>query len=215
MSGPDRDRLLRAVLAPLGGIVEIGAVRASGGAGLADVSVGDFLAARRHDLDSVFQGVRTLLRTGDHLAVVAEQLGYFQEHEVTGASLLLWSGGIAGVPEDPGRLEEAGLVRRMCRIGADLQLTRFLHEVVTAAITVGEGDKGEGDKGSTRVVDVLCGAVRLVGGEPGHVHRMWRVAHLARILDPRSDAPEWGRAASRACDLVLDGLLRQEIPPRV
>lgn len=213
MSGPDRDRLLRAVLAPLGGIVEIGAVRASGGAGLADVSVGDFLAARRHDLDRVFQGLRALLRAGDHLAVVAEQLGYFREHEVTGASLLLWSGGIAGVPEDPGRLEEAGLVRRMCRIGADLQLTRFLHELVTAAITAGEGD--EGDKGDKRVLDVLCGAARLVGGEPPHVHRMWRVAHLARILDPRSDAPEWGRAAYRAYDLALEERLRPQHPPRV
>ncbi|POX55409.1 hypothetical protein C3489_10175 [Streptomyces sp. Ru71] len=204
----DLDRILRAVLAPLGGLVEIGAVQAAGDdVRLADVSVGEFLAARRHDLDSVLGGVRSLLQAGDHLAAVADQLGYFREHEVTGASLLLWSGGIAGVPDDPELLGEPGLVRRMCRIGADLQLTAFLHELVTAAITVGEG--GE------RVVGALRGAARLVGGEPAHVHRMWRVAHLARILEPRSDAPGWGRAAYRACDLVLEGLLQGDSPPRV
>ncbi|MFI2629817.1 hypothetical protein ACH5A2_05425 [Streptomyces collinus] len=139
-------------------------------------------------------------------------------HEVPAASLLLWSEGIAGVPEPVERLEEPALMRRMCRIGADLQLTRLLQAVVTAALAAGT-EPGEGAAGIAEILRVACGLAEpgragIALAEPGRtgiapadVHRMWRVAHLPGILHPASDAPEWGKAGYRVCDAELERLL--------
>ncbi|MEU2750749.1 hypothetical protein ABZ613_31600 [Streptomyces collinus] len=208
--------MARAIFAALGGVVEIGAVRATGTGALADVSVGDFLAPRQDDLRRLMEDVRALGRFPDAVMAIARELGYFADHEVPAASLLLWSEGITGVPEPPERLEEPALVRRMCRIGADLQLTRLLQALVTAALAAGT-ESGEGVAGIAEVLRVACDLVEpgRAGITPADVHRMWRVAHLSAILRPASDAPDWGKAGYRAYDAELERLLQGEEPGAV
>lgn len=153
--------MARAVFATLGGIVEIGTVRSTGTWLLPDVSVGAFLAPRQEDLDRLMEGIRAIGRFPGEVMATADALGYFRDHEVPAASLLLWSEGITGVPEPPERLEGPALVRRMCRIGADLQLTRLLQALVTAALAAGT-ESGEGAVGIAEILRVACGLA-----EPG------------------------------------------------
>ncbi|WP_442804662.1 hypothetical protein, partial [Streptomyces luteogriseus] len=195
--------MARAVFAALGGVVEIGAVRATGTWLLPDVSVRAFLEPRQDDLRRLLEGVRVVGRFSGAVMAIADELGYFADHDVPAASLLLWSEEITGVPEPPERLEEPELVRRMCRIGADLQLTRLLQALVTAALAAGT-EPGEGATGIAMILRVSCGLADpgragntyadpgcggLTSAEPGHtgltpadVHRTWRVAHLPAIL---------------------------------
>jgi hypothetical protein len=205
--------LARAVFAALGGLVEIGAARATGAGVLADVSVGDFLAPRQDDLRCLMEDVRALGRFPDAVMAIADELGYFADHEVPAASLLLWSEGIAGLPEPLERLEEPALVRRMCRIGADLQLTRLLQALVTAALAAGT-ESGEGAVGIAEILRAACGLVEpdRARTTPDEVQRMWRVAHLPAILRPASDAPDWGKAGYRAYDAELERVLQGEGP---
>jgi hypothetical protein len=208
--------LARAVFAALGGLVEIGAARATGAGVLADVSVGDFLAPRQDDLRCLMEDVRALGRFPDAVMAIADELGYFADHEVPAASLLLWSEGIAGLPEPLERLEEPALVRRMCRIGADLQLTRLLQALVTAALAAGT-ESGEGAVGIAEILRAACGLVEpgRARTTPAEVQRMWRVAHLPAILRPASDAPDWGKAGYRAYDAELERVLQGEGPGAV
>ncbi|MFF6915738.1 hypothetical protein [Streptomyces sp. NPDC012466] len=208
--------MARAVFAALGGLVEIGAARATGAGVLADVSVGDFLAPRQDDLRCLMEDVRALGRFPDAVMAIADELGYFADHEVPAASLLLWSEGIAGLPEPLERLEEPALVRRMCRIGADLQLTRLLQALVTAALAAGT-ESGEGAVGIAEILRAACGLVEpgRARTTPAEVQRMWRVAHLPAILRPASDAPDWGKAGYRAYDAELERVLQGEGPGAV
>ncbi|MFF5311181.1 hypothetical protein [Streptomyces massasporeus] len=208
--------MARAVFAALGGVVEIGAVRATGTGALADVSVGDFLAPRQDDLRRLMEDVRALGRFPDAVMAIARELGYFADHEVPAASLLLWSEGIAGLPEPLERLEEPELVRRMCRIGADLQLTRLLQALVTAALAAGT-EPGEGAVGIAEILRVACGLAEPGRARitPAEAHRMWRVAQLPAILRPASDAPDWGKAGYRAYDAELERVLQGEEPGAV
>ncbi|MFD5229792.1 hypothetical protein ACFWJ5_14890 [Streptomyces qaidamensis] len=208
--------MARAVFAALGGLVEIGAARATGSGVLADVSLGDFLAPKRDDLRCLMEDVRALGRFPDEVMAIADELGYFADHEVPAASLLLWSEGIPGLPEPLERLEEPALVRRMCRIGADLQLTRLLQARVTAALAAGI-ESGEGAVAIAEILRVACGLVEpgRAGITPADVHRMWRVAHLPGILVPASDAPDWGKAGYRAYGAELERLLEGQGPGTV
>jgi hypothetical protein len=208
--------LARPIFAALGGLVEIGAARATGAGVLADVSVGDFLAPRQDDLRCLMEDVRALGRFPDAVMAIADELGYFADHEVPAASLLLWSEGIAGLPEPLERLEEPALVRRMCRIGADLQLTRLLQALVTAALAAGT-ESGEGAVGIAEILRAACGLVEpgRARTTPAEVQRMWRVAHLPAILRPASDAPDWGKAGYRAYDAELERVLQGEGPGAV
>ncbi|MCX3285610.1 hypothetical protein OR263_02510 [Streptomyces sp. NEAU-H22] len=210
------ERMARAVFAALGGIVEIGTVRSTGTWLLPDVSVGAFLEPRQEDLGRLMEGVRVVGRFSGEVMAIADALGYFADHEVPAASLLLWSEGITGVPEPPERLEEPELVRRMCRIGADLQLTRLLQALVSAALDAGT-ESGEGAAGIAEILRVACGLAEpcRAGITPADVHRMWRVAHLPAILRPASDAPDWGKAGYRAYDAELERLLQGEGPGAV
>ncbi|MDN3024665.1 hypothetical protein [Streptomyces sp. S.PB5] len=188
-------------------------MNATGTWGLAGVSVGEFLAGRRGDFERLVGGVREVCRFDDAAMGVAEELGWFREYEVVAAHLVLWSGALPPItPENLERLDEPLLVRRMCRMAADLQLTEFLQAVISAAVVAGT-EAGRG--GAARIVDVLaiaCDLADATGGvDPGQVFRMWRVAHLPRILHPTgSDAPEYGKAGFRAYDAALEELLFRE-----
>ncbi|MDX3454233.1 hypothetical protein PV396_20170 [Streptomyces sp. ME02-8801-2C] len=201
-------RLARAVFGPLGGVIEVGAVNSTGTWELADVSVGDFLACRPGDVERLLYGIRSVCRFSDAAMAVTDELGRFRDHEVPAAFLLLWSAGVTGVPQPLEELAEPAVVRRMCRMAADLQLTYFLQALVTAAVAAGT----EVRQGAAGIVEILGVAADLAddkgGSTPLDVFRMWRVAHLPGILRPESDAPESGKAGFRAYDEMLEDVLR-------
>jgi hypothetical protein len=206
-----RMRRARGIFGPLGGVVEVGAVNATGTWELAEVSVADFLARRREDFERLMAGIRLVCRFDDEAMGIADELGWFREYEVDAAHLALWSGYLAAAPELLDRLAEPSVVRRMCRMAADLQLTEFLHAVIGAAVETETAVETEVRQGAARIVEVLAIACDLADATgavgPAQVFRTWRVAHLPRILDPRSDAPTYGKAGFRAYDEALEELL--------
>ncbi|MER5255659.1 MULTISPECIES: hypothetical protein [unclassified Streptomyces] len=198
----------RAVFAPLGGIIEIGAVAATETWSLRDASVGGFVAARQHDVARVLEVVREAGDFGDATMEILDGLGYLREHPVSAPSLLMWS----SVYEDVSpRLEEPDSVRRMSHVGADLQLTRFLQALVNAAIARGP----EVERGAALIAEALRIAAELVSGTsddtvgstPATVLRMWRVAFLADLLLPNSPARPDARSLFREYGHALDALL--------
>ncbi|MFD0223343.1 hypothetical protein [Streptomyces hirsutus] len=199
--------LAREVFGPLGGIVEVGAVNATGSWNLSEVSVGDFLADRSEDVERLLDGIRSVARFSEEAMAIVDELGRFRDHEVPAAFLLLWSAGVTGVSQPLEKLEEPEVVRRMCRMAADLQLTLFLQALVTAALAAGT----EAGRGAARIVETLGVASSLAdrtgGSAPGLVFRVWRVAHLPGILRVGSGAPEQGKAGFRAYDQALEHLL--------
>ena len=72
--------MARAVFAALGGVVEIGAVRATGTWLLPDVSVRAFLEPRQDDLRRLLEGVRVVGRFSGAVMAIADELGYFADH---------------------------------------------------------------------------------------------------------------------------------------
>ncbi|MBB3076396.1 hypothetical protein [Streptomyces violarus] len=203
--------LARSVFGPLGGVVETGAVNATGTWRLRDVSLGVFVAQRQSDLDRLLDGIRSVCRFSDAAMAIAGELGYLEDHEVSAASLLLWSDGIMGVPDPLDRIEEPSLVRRMGQIGVDLQLTRLLQALVTAALAEGT-EAGEGAAGIAEILRVAGGLAEPAEGgpTPADIHRMWRVALLHGILRPASEVPDWGKAGYRAYDAELARLVQGE-----
>ncbi|MCX5558106.1 hypothetical protein [Streptomyces sp. NBC_00038] len=199
--------LAREIFGPLGGIMEIGAVQATGTWTLPDVSMGDFLAPRQNEVDRLLSGIRTVCGFSDASMAILDELGRFRDHEVIAPFLLLWSGGVEGVPERREELEEPRTVRRMCHMGADLQLTQFLQALINGALAAGT----EARQGAGAVAEILGIAVDLADGTgrttPTGVFRTWRVACLPSILRPESSAPESGRAGFRAYARRLEELL--------
>ncbi|MGW0596196.1 hypothetical protein ACWD11_03525 [Streptomyces sp. NPDC002776] len=199
--------IARAVFGPLGGVVEVGAVNSTGTWRLTEVSMGDYLARHRSDVERLLEGIRSVCRFSDDAMAIVDELGRFRDHDVPAAFLLLWSGGITGVPQPLERLEEPPVVRRMCRMAADLQLTLFLQALINAAIAAGT----EPGRGAPEIAEILAGASDLADATgrstPADIFRMWRVAHLPAILRPESDAPESGKAGFRAYDQLLEELL--------
>ncbi|WP_406374023.1 hypothetical protein OG788_27000 [Streptomyces sp. NBC_00647] len=198
------------MFAALGGVVEIGAVNHTGTWDLADVSVGDFLAPRGEDIARIMAAVRTIGRFDAPVMAISDEMGYLREHPVEAPFLLLWSAGVTWVPESAENvayLEEPHVVRRMCRMGADLQLTRLLDALVTVGIAAGV-DAEEGGSLVAGIIRIACELVGDTGRDaPEGVFRMWRVAELPDALRPDSGAPEYGKAGYRAYDVELERLL--------
>ncbi|WP_328860942.1 hypothetical protein [Streptomyces sp. NBC_00306] len=124
----------RTVFGPLGGIVELGAVSASESTSLSEISVGDFVADHREELDHFLAMVRDLGDFDAETMAIVDDLGRLRPHEITAPSLLLWSGGIEPVSPDPG---EPAAVRRMVNMGVDLQLADMTHGLVGVAAARG------------------------------------------------------------------------------
>ncbi|MEU6760879.1 hypothetical protein ABZ916_00015 [Streptomyces sp. NPDC046853] len=204
--------LARSVFGPLGGIVEIGAVAATGTWELADVSVGGFVAARRGGVARLLGVVREVGGFGELVMGIFDELGYAREHPVEAPSLLLWSSGYEDVSS---QFEQPAAVRRMCHVGAELQLTRFLDAMVEAAIVRGH----EAARGAPLIAEALHIAVGLVGTAldgahgVGTVLRMWRVAHLAGLLLPDSPARPEARTLYREYGHALDAVLGENRAP--
>ncbi|MEV7891714.1 hypothetical protein ACWD3I_38570 [Streptomyces sp. NPDC002817] len=201
----------RWIFGPLGGVVMAGAVNATGTWELAEVSMGAFLARRRDDFERLMDGIRSVCRFDDEAMAIADELGWFRDYEVAGAHLAVYSGNLAADPEFLDRLDEPPVVRRMCRMAVDLQLTEFLVGLIGVAVRVEAETERASGQGAARIVDVLATACDLADptGDtaPTQVFRTWRVAHLPQLLAPRSDAPAYLRAGFRAYDEALEALL--------
>ncbi|MEU9608564.1 hypothetical protein [Streptomyces sp. NPDC048057] len=202
---PSETSSARAVFGPLGGIVEIGAVVAAGATRpLAEVSVGEFVAQHRDEINSVLEAVRDIGGYHAETMAIVDELGWLREHEITAPSLLLWSAVIEAYSPE---IERPEAVRRMVDMGADLQLSEFLHALVGAAVQ----RSGAAEQQVERIVRAVGSAGRLVGREPGvaarDTFRAWRVAHLPDVLPPSSPSPPEVKAGFRSYAHALGGLL--------
>ncbi|MGW0865434.1 hypothetical protein [Streptomyces sp. NPDC002611] len=200
--------LAREIFGPLGGVMEVGAVSATGTWSVGEASVGELVSRRRGEVDRLLELVQGIGGFSSATMAIADELGYLREHEVTAPSLLLWSGAVEGIPSRLDELERPDVVRRMCHMAADLQLTYFLQALVTAAVAA----ETEVRQGAGEIAEVLTVAVGLAGATsrstpaltPATVFRMWRVAHLPGLLRPEADTPEYGKAGFRAYERALE-----------
>ncbi len=206
-------RYARELFAPLGAVVAVGALNATGTWSFADVSVGAFLEGRRRQWDSLFAAVCSLCAfDGDEARATADEMGYFREYDLSAPILVLWSAGVTGTESlhDP----SPSVVRRMCRMAADLRLTEFLDMLVAVALDAGTGAA----KGAPQVVEILTNACALADPTgnitPHLVHRMWRVARLSSTLRPDSPTPDHIKAGLRSYDGTLEELLGGGPPER-
>ncbi|MFF4443261.1 hypothetical protein [Streptomyces sp. NPDC001502] len=192
--------LVREVFGPLGALVECGAA-------LESVSVGAFVARHRGELDRVLDVVR---RLGDFHAEsmdIMEGLGYLREHDVPPVTLLMWSGCIEEYTPDLGTPET---VRRMARMGADLQLAHLLQALVGVAALRG----GDDVESRAREIAEVAGAASTWGGAGRgrslhQVFLMWRVAFLPGLLMPSSGTAEPFKRRLREYAHALEGIVER------
>jgi hypothetical protein len=200
-------RLAREIFGPLGGIVEIGAVVATGAWAVAEASVGGLVSRRKGEVDQLSAAIREIGGFSDASMVIADELGWLRDHQVTAPSLLLWSGCIEEISPRLEELEEPAAVRRMCHMGADLQLAHFLQALVTAAI-VGGWDVRQSAEGITEALTIAVSLADDAGRSTAEgTFRTWRVTFLPGILRPDSNAPESGKAGFRGHAHALEELL--------
>ncbi|MFD7765513.1 hypothetical protein [Streptomyces sp. NPDC059787] len=196
--------LAREIFGPLGGVVEIGAVAATGTWDVARASVAGWLSRHRSEVDRLLVLLRETGQFSELSMAIVDELSWLRDHPVTAPSLLLWA---VGIEEITPRLEDLGqlrAVRRMCRTGADLRLTRLLQAMVTAAVA----GRRTADDSAGEIAEALDIALLLANrSEPAAaatVFRMWRTACLPDILRPDSDATAAGRSAFRSFAHVLE-----------
>ncbi|MGW5636818.1 hypothetical protein [Streptomyces sp. NPDC003832] len=193
------------VFAPLWGISELAAVSTAGARSLEDVSLTDFVRTRRAELDRVLEAVRLIGGfSADTMAVFERQGGWNSDGEVTPESLMLYSGCIEAYPPDTG---DPAVLRRMLRMGADLQSTALMDALVGVATVRGPGPA----KAPGLIVDAVREAGELLGTDGGQLardaFRMWRVAHLPSALRPNAPTPPEARERVRAYAHALEELL--------
>ncbi|MET9408702.1 hypothetical protein ABZX90_23490 [Streptomyces sp. NPDC002935] len=184
------------VFAPLWGILELGAVTESAARVLRDVSLADFVAAHRDEVDRLLALVRTI---GDFspetMAIFECQGGWNEGHEVTAEYLTMYSGCIENYPPE---VDDPAVLRRMVRMGGDLQLVTFIDALLGTATVRGPGP----DTAVPLVVDAVRTAGSLLGVQSDRAaadaFRMWRVKFLPDILRPDSPSSTEDKARLRA-----------------
>ncbi len=193
------------VFAPLWAILEIGAVRESGARPLRDVSLADFVAGHRREIDRLLELIRVI---GDFcpetMAIFEMQGGWNDGREVTAEYLSMYSGCIEGYPPDT---DDPVVLRRMVHMGGDLQLTTLLDALVGAATV---RDSGPGAV-APLLVDTVRTAGSLLDADPeraaSDTFRMWRVTFLPDVLRPDSPAENSVKAGLRSYAQVLEDLI--------
>ncbi|MGW6979731.1 hypothetical protein ACWGE1_09810 [Streptomyces sp. NPDC054932] len=169
--------------------------------------MGEFVARHRGELDRVLDVVRRLGAFRPDTMDILDGLGYLREHDVPAAILLMWSGCIEELTPDIGA---PATVRRMARMGADLQTTRLLHALVGVAVFRGSDDLEVDAGGIAEVIEAVC-----PWGETGRgrstreVFLMWRVAFLPSVLLPGSNTHGTVKRRFRAYARVLETMLEQ------
>lgn len=193
------------VFAPLWGILELGAVTASAEQTLRDVSLADFVAAHRDELDRLLKVVRDIGDfSADTMAIFERQGGWNENREVTAEYLMMYSGCIEGYPP---ATDDPAVLRRMIHMGNDLQLATLMHSLVGAATV-----RGPGLEAASALV---IAAVRMAGSLLGvdnervasDVFRMWCVKFLPDILRPDSPSRTGAKAEFRNYAYALEDLI--------
>ncbi|MFD5315737.1 hypothetical protein [Streptomyces sp. NPDC127098] len=198
--------IARDIFGPLWGIVELGAVAASDSGPLRDVSLARFVAAHRDTLDGLLELVREIGDFQPGTMDIFEESGWEDRRDVatTTAYLMLWSGAIEAFPPD---IDDPTVVRRMVATGSDLQLTEFMHALVGAARVRGPGL----ERAVGLIVEAVGRAGLLLGRTdrrvPQDTFRMWRVAHLPRLLRPDSPATDAAKVALRGYAHALEDVV--------
>ncbi|MFK4224072.1 hypothetical protein [Streptomyces sp. NPDC019890] len=194
----------REIFGPLGGIVELGTVAASGPKSLPEISVGEFVTSHRDELDRILAAVRDIGGFHPETMAIVDELGWHRNHEITVPSLLLWSGCIEAFSP---HLEEPAAVRRMVRMGTDLQLANLMHALVGAASSKGRA----AEPNSELIIETMGSAAALLGLDHERavrdIFRMWRVAFLPNILMPSSKSPEVTKSNFREYAHILERML--------
>ncbi|MET7451228.1 hypothetical protein ABZT03_04880 [Streptomyces sp. NPDC005574] len=196
------------VFAPLWGILELGAVTASGARSLRDVSLEAFVAARRDELDSLLELVRDIGDfTGETMAVFERQGGWNEGREVTAEYLMLYSGCIEAYPPDT---DDPAVLRRMLHMAGDLQLTTLMHALVGTATVRGPGLQAA--PGLIVTVVRMAGSLLGVDDERvvSDVFRMWRVTFLPDLLRPDAPAREGAKESFRRYAHALEDVIDRD-----
>ncbi|MET9902803.1 hypothetical protein [Streptomyces sp. NPDC006446] len=184
------------VFAPLWGLLELGAVAESGARALRDVSLADFVAAHRIDIDRLLGLVRDIggFRP-ETMAIFERQGGWNDGREVTAEYLTIYSGCIESYSPE---IDDPAALRRMVHMGRDLQLVTFMDALVGTATARGPGP----DTAVPLVVDAVRTAGSLLGVQreraAADTFRMWRVTFLPGILRPDSSSSAEAKALFRA-----------------
>lgn len=147
----------------LGGLVEIGAASEAGSQALSEVSIADFMPRHRRELDQILNAVKEIGNFTTTAMEITEALGWFNEHEITSASLLMWSGGIEDYSTG---LDHPAIPpsRATCSAwGLDLQLVQLLHTLVR----IGTRNGASIEATSRRIATAVTLAANL-GGKPRH-----------------------------------------------
>ncbi|WRZ91198.1 hypothetical protein OHB54_20225 [Streptomyces sp. NBC_01007] len=193
------------VFAPLWGILELGVVAESGAQALRGPALAGFVTAHRKDIDRLLAVIRDIGDfSSETMAIFEEQGGWNDNRKVTAEYLMIYSGCIEKYPPD---IDDPVVLRRIVRMGNDLQLVTLMDALVGAATARGPGL----DVSAPLVVD----AVRMAGTFLG-VHnervvadtfRMWRVKILPDVLRPDSPSGEAVKADLRLYAHALEDLL--------
>ncbi|MDT0305525.1 hypothetical protein RM780_00905 [Streptomyces sp. DSM 44917] len=189
--------LAREIFGPLGGIVTLGAA-----VGETAVSVGDFAAARRAELDRLLSLIQEAGGFGDETMALVDELGWHRDHDAT-PFLAMWSGLIEPYPFDA---DDPAVIRRMVTMGADLQSVALLHALVAAATTRTDTDPARLTEEIAEALRVSCALLGEIT-TPAATFRAWRVARLAGILQSGPAVPEDARTRWRDYAHRLGALL--------
>ncbi|MGA6172478.1 hypothetical protein ACPEIF_19790 [Streptomyces sp. NPDC012600] len=192
----------REIFGPLGGIVELGAVAdAHPEQSLENVSLIDFVTRHQKELDEELSTIQRIGNFTSATMAVVDELGWHRSHEITAPSLLLWSGGIE---EFSPQLSDPASVRRMVRTGGDLQMTNFLHALVSSATYRQRPVAAT----SQMIIHALRNAASLLGRDTSDsaysTFRMWRVAFLPQILMPSAQSPSATKSGYRSFAHALE-----------
>ncbi|MGV9893353.1 hypothetical protein [Streptomyces tendae] len=193
------------VFAPLWGILELAAVTSSGMESLQHVSLAGFVADNRDELDELLEAVRRVGNFSDEtLRIFEEQGGWNVERQVTAEYLMMYSGCIERYPPDTGDPE---VLRHMVQTGSDLQLTLFMHALVSAAAVRGPGV----EPASALIASAVRNGSSLLGIRDARasadVFRMWRVKFLPDLLRPDAPVREGFKDTVREYERALEGLV--------
>jgi hypothetical protein len=203
-AGVREEPLAREVFGPLGGFLGLCVLHDSGKSQpVQKISVEAFTAAHEDAITRLMVLVQQVGSFQPATMEIFDQLGWNKDHDVS-AFLPMWSEWIESYPPDLG---DPSVVRRMIETASDLQLTRFLHALVSASLV--RSDSAESS--AALIGEALRLAGDLWGDDPGHVawsvFRMWRVHSLLPILRPGVGVPanaqdRW-REYARALELNI------------
>ncbi|MGW3404263.1 hypothetical protein [Streptomyces zhihengii] len=184
-----RELVAREIFGPLGGVLEIAAVRRSGCLVPVDAhSFQSFAVGIEDELAAILDQIESLSRISRCEASVFERLGYGAPHEISLAALVMWSCGVAGMSSDD--------VERMVVAGSDIQLSRLVQALIFSA------PSDEVSANSEMIRRILLGCLRILGrsteGGLSLVLRIWSASTLPAYLSPTSGASAASKEKVRA-----------------